>query len=295
LISSSGATSARFALPCFFLISSARLRLVRSPIATSFVDAADGEDGAVVDGAVDEDRDVGRAPADVGDEHAELLLGIGQRRLRRGERADDELVDLDVCAGDALREVLDARRCAGHDVGLDLEAHGAHAERVLDPLLAVDDVAARQDMQHLAVRGHAHRLGRVGCAGDVLSANLALVARDRHHAAAVLAADVAAADGDEGRADLVAGEAFGLLDARGDRVNGLVDVRDHALLHPDRLGDAVADDVHVTGAAHLTDERRHLGRAGVDADEDRFPVQVASVIGRASAEPSFEPTGSGAE
>ena len=62
------------------------------------VDAADRQHGGVIDRAVDEDRDVGRAAADVGHEHAELLLGIGQGRLGRGQRADDHLVDLDAGA-----------------------------------------------------------------------------------------------------------------------------------------------------------------------------------------------------
>ena len=41
-----------------------------------------------------------------------------------------------------------------------------------------------RDVQDLAVRGHLDRLGGLGCAGDVLAAHLALVARHGHHVSA---------------------------------------------------------------------------------------------------------------
>jgi len=101
---------------------------------------------------------------------------------------------------------------------------------------------------------------------------------------------VAAADRHEGGADLVAGEALGLLEAGGDRVHGLVDVRDHPLLHANRRGDPVADDVDVPTTADLADEGRHLGRPGVDADEDRLPVQATSRRSRRSSAARVRPS-----
>ena len=47
--------------------------------------------------------------------------------LGRGQRVDDELVDLDAGRGHALGQVLDRRRRRRDDVGLDLEPQGAHA------------------------------------------------------------------------------------------------------------------------------------------------------------------------
>ena len=63
-------------------------------------------------------------------------------------------------------------------MGLDLESHGAHPERVLDPLLAVDAEAATLDVQDLAVRRDGDRPGDLDRAVDVLAADLALVAGD---------------------------------------------------------------------------------------------------------------------
>ena len=44
--------------------------------------------------ALREDRDVGRAGADVDQAHAELALVVGQHRARRGDRGRQQLVDL---------------------------------------------------------------------------------------------------------------------------------------------------------------------------------------------------------
>ena len=63
------------------------------------------------------------------------------------------------------------------DVRLDLEPDRAHAERILDALLAVDDEAARQDVQHFPVGRDVDRPGDLRGALDVLAADLAPRAR----------------------------------------------------------------------------------------------------------------------
>ena len=102
------------------------------------VDAAERQDRGVERRAVEEERHVGRAGADVGDGHAQLALRLGEHRLARGERRDDQLVDAHAGLADALGQVLERGRAAVDDVRLDLEADGAHADGVLDALLAVD-------------------------------------------------------------------------------------------------------------------------------------------------------------
>ena len=147
---------------------------------------------------------------------------------------DDELVDLDAGRGDALGQVLDRGRRRRDDVGLDLEPQGAHPERVLDALLAVDGEAAPLDVEDVAVRRDRDRPGDLDRAVDVLAGDLAVVGRDRDLAARVEALDVLAADADEGPVDLPAGQALGALDGVGDRADGLVDVDDDALLEAGR-------------------------------------------------------------
>ena len=90
---------------------------------------------------------------------------------------DDQLVDLDAGRGDALGQVLDRGRGRRDDVRLDLEPQGAHPERVLDALLAVDREAAPLDVEHLAVGGDRDGAGDLDRAADVLAGDLAVVRR----------------------------------------------------------------------------------------------------------------------
>ena len=146
----------------------------------------------------------------------------------------------------------------------------AHPERVLDALLAVDDEPARQDVEDLAVRRDRDRPGHLGRPVDVLVGDLPIVAADGDRAPRVLALDVLPADADEGPVDLPAGEALGLLDRLGDRVDRLLDVDDDALLQAGRRDRALADDGQPAVPAHLADERGDLRRPDVDPDQDRF-------------------------
>ena len=103
---------ARSHVPWRIFSSSATWRLVLSPIATSLVTLLppigrtavwNGEPSANIARSI--------VPgADVGDRDAELLLGLGQDGLGRGERSGDELVDLHAGRGTHLDEVLDRGR-----------------------------------------------------------------------------------------------------------------------------------------------------------------------------------------
>ena len=234
------------------------------------VGATDRQDPGVERRAVLEQGEVDGARADVGDGHAELLLGLGQDRLGRGQRVRDQLVDLDTGRGDALGQVLDRGRGRGDDVGLDLQAQRAHPERILDALLAVDREAASLDVQDDPVRRDGDGPGDLDGTIDVLAGDLAMMGGHRDLAAGVEALDVLAADPDEGAVDLPARQPLGSLDRVGDRVDGLVDVDDDALLEAGGRDRPVAHDRQPAVAAHLADERADLARADVDADEDRF-------------------------
>ena len=188
----------------------------------------------------------------------------------RGERIGDQLVDLHAGRGDALGQVLDRRRGRRDDVRLDLEAQGAHPERVLDALLAVDREATPLDVEDLAVGRDRDRPGDLDRAVDVLAGDLAMMRGDGDLAGRVEALDVLAADADEGAVDLPAGQPLGPLDRVRDRADGLVDVDDDALLEAGRGDGPVAHDRQPAVATHLADERADLARADVDADEDRF-------------------------
>ena len=220
--------------------------------------------------AVLEQGEVDGPGADVGDGDAQLLLGLGEHGLGRGQRVRDQLVDLDPGGGHALGQVLDRGRGRRDDVRLDLETQGAHPERVLDAFLAVDGEAAALDVQDLAVGRDGHGSGDLDGPVDVLAGDLAVMRGDRDLAGRVDALDVLAADAHEGPVDLPAGQALGPLHGVRDRADGLVDVDDHTLLEAGRGDGAVAHDRQPAVAAHLADERADLARADIDADEDRF-------------------------
>ena len=63
---------------------------------------------------------------------------------------------------------------------LHLEAQGAHAQRILDPLLAVHGEAPALDVQDLAVGRDGHGARDLDGPGDVLAGDLAMMSRDRH-------------------------------------------------------------------------------------------------------------------
>ena len=178
----------------------------------------------------------------------------------------------------ALGQVLDRRRRRGDDVGLDLEPQRAHPERVLDPLLAVDREAAPLDVEDVAVVGDRDRARDLDRAADVLAGDLAVVRGDGDLARGVEALDVVAAHAHERAVDLPARQALGALDGVGDRADRLVDVDDDALLEARCRDRAVAHDRESPVAPDLADQRADLGRADVDADQDRFPFHCLSFL-----------------
>ena len=88
-----------------------------------------------------------------------------------------------------------------------------------------------------------HRLGGVDRAPHVLARDLAVLAGDRDHAAAVEALDVRARQRQVDRVDLDAGHQLGLVDRLLDRIDRRLEVDDDAAPDAARLGDAEADDV----------------------------------------------------
>ena len=101
----------------------------------------------------------------------------------------------------------------GHDVGLDLEPDRAHPERVLDALLAVDDVAAR---------GRTWRTSRFDGIETARATSVARLTSSRATSRPWPLTATAPREfwlstccpptPDEGAVDLVAGQALGLLD-----------------------------------------------------------------------------------
>ena len=174
---------------------------------------------------------------------------------------------VDAGAVHARDDVLRRALAAGDDVDVDLEARAGHADRRADAVLLVDDEVLRQHVEDLAAGRQRHRLGGVDRAPHVLARDLAVLAGDGDHAAAVEALDVRARQREVHRVDLDAGHQLGLLDRLLDRVDRRLEVDDDAAPDAARLGDAEPDDVEAVAVEHLADDGRHLRRADVEPDQ----------------------------
>src|SRR6266545_3916265 len=229
--------------------------------------AADRQHGHVPRRAVVVDDDVGRPGADLDEAHAELDLLRRQHALARREPGAHHVLDIEARAVHALDHVLDRRLGAGDDVGLDLQAVAGHADGVADPVLAVDGVGARDDVDDLAVRGDADRAARLDHALHVVLTDLVVGMRDGDDAGRVLAPEVGAAQGDDDRFDAVPrhplGRDRGGLDG-GDR---FVQVDDHAFAQAVRGNLSHPEDAHRSKrVVRFCDDHRDPARAEVKTD-----------------------------
>src|SRR5581483_2791803 len=190
--------------------------------------AADRQRRRVADRALCEDRDVRGARADVDQTDAELALVLHEDRLARGDRGRYQIVDLQPAAVHAFRDVLRRADRTAHDVHVRFEPHAAHADRVADVFLAVDDVFLRLFVEHALIGRDRDGAGGVEHVLDVLGGDFAVA--DRRGAMRVAALDVAARDAGVDRTDLAAGHEFGLFDRTLDRLHRRFDVDDDAAL-----------------------------------------------------------------
>ena len=215
-------------------------------------------------------RDVGGAAADVDQRDAQLLLVVGQDRFAGRELLDHGLGDVDAgpvhARHDVLRRVwLPVMMCT-----LTSSRAPVMPDRRADAVLFVDDEILREHVQDLAARRQRHRFRRVDGSPDVLARDLAVLARDGNHAAAVESLDVRSRQRQVDRVDLDTSHELGLLDRLLDRVDCRLEVHDDAAPDSPRLGHAESHDVDAVAVEHLADHGGHLRGADVEADQISF-------------------------
>ena len=111
---------------------------------------------------------------------------------------------------------------------LDFEPDSAHAQRVVDVFLAVDDEFLWQDVEDLLIVRNRNRLR---CFDDAIDVGLRdFLLLDRDHAARIQAANVTAGDTRIDLTDPAIGHQFRFLDHALDRRHRCLDVDDDALL-----------------------------------------------------------------
>src|SRR5579859_342134 len=118
--------------------------------------SADGQDPRVYQRAFDEDADVGGPSANVDQGDADLAFGLGEDRLAGGDRLQHQRINANPGALDAPHQVAHRRHRARNNRRGDLDAMSEHADRIFDPVLAVDHVVPGQHMHDLAVARHVY-------------------------------------------------------------------------------------------------------------------------------------------
>ncbi len=231
--------------------------------------AADRQHLGVPDVAVNKNRQVGGAAADIHHHNAHFLLGISQRHLSRSQRVEDVGLHLDAGRFHALGQVLHRGGGGGDDVGLHLQPEAVHAQRLADALLPVHDEAARDDVQHFAPVRDGDGLGRIQRPVDIVLLDAVAAAADAHHPAAVDRGHMRAGQADKGRADLKAGGALRLVHGAGDGAAGLLHIHHYALAHPLRRLQADAQNPQLAVLIQVRDQGADLGGADVNAYEER--------------------------
>src|SRR5690348_1589232 len=94
---------------------------------------------------------------------------------------------------------MDRGHRACDNVRLHLKAKTGHADRVFDPLLAINNIATRDHMDHFAVCRDGDGARNLDSATDIVLHNIAMAWRNRHKAPAILRLDMTAGDPYVGR------------------------------------------------------------------------------------------------
>ena len=225
----------------------------------------DRDAGGVLDRAIGEHRDIGGAGADVDQRDSELLFVLGQHRLAGRDLVQDQVVDLQAAAGDALGDVLHCAVGSGNQVHLHLEPHTRHPDRLADAIGGIDHEALGHDVQNPLVSRNGDRACRLQHTLDIGVVNLRIA--DRDSAVRVARADVGAGDAGEHRVNLAVGHQLGFLDRALDRGFGRLDVDHHAALQPAGGMRTEPDDLDPAVFLDLANDGHDLAGADIETDD----------------------------
>src|SRR6266567_7434884 len=112
---------------------------------------ADWKDGCVIDGAVNEDGDVGSSTANV-DEHNTLLAFLVLKDgLGACQRFHNKCIHLYADPFDTAGQILHRADGGSDNVRLDIESLAIHADGIADVVLAVHDIISRNYVENISV------------------------------------------------------------------------------------------------------------------------------------------------
>src|SRR5690242_7575299 len=229
--------------------------------------AAERQNRRVPHGAVAQQREIRGAAADVDHEHPELFLVGEEHRLCGGDGLEHDVVHGEPRTVYGADHVLHRADRGGDDVHLDFQTHAGHAEWIAHTVGVVDREGLWQHVQDLAVLRDVDGARGFDRAVDVDLTDLAILARDGDHPAAVHRSDVAAGHARVHGRDLDAGHLLGFADRLTDRLDGRIDVDDDPAAQPARRRRAHADDVDATARPRYRGDGADLRRADVQPDD----------------------------
>ena len=213
------------------------------------------------------DRDVGGSSAEVDEHHAQIHLVLVEDRLRRGQRLEHHLHDVEAGATAALDDVVHGGRRGRQDVRLDLHANSADPHGIPHLSLAVDDVLEGKRVDDSLVEGDVHRLRLLDHAPDVLLRDLPIT--HGHLAKALESTDVPARDAHVDGLHIHASHLLRHLHGLLDGVGGGLDVDHDALPEAIRAAGPDADHLHAL-LGHLADHGCDLRRPDVQSYDEGF-------------------------
>ncbi len=224
----------------------------------------------MANGAIGEDRDIGGATADVDQTDPQFLFIFGQHGHGGGQRLQHQIGDFQPAAAHALDDILCRRHRAGDDMHLHFQPHRAHAERIANVFLAVDNELLRDGMENLLVGRDVDRTRGFHHAVHIHLADFLVL--DGEHAMRVEALDVAARNAGVHLAYLAVRHQFGLFQRALDCVDRGLDIDYHAPPQTARRVRTHADDVQRAFGSYFGDDADNLGSADIEADDEVFGV-----------------------
>lgn len=233
---------------------------------------ADGEHRRMSDAAVQEDRQIGRASAEVDHRHPQFALLRAEDSLARRQRLEDDIHYIEARAVHAFDDVLRRGDGPGDDMHIHFQAVTRHAQGFADPFLVVDHKLARQDVQDAAfVRDHRQGSGALDGPADVVPRHFLFL--QRHHAFQVLAGDVAAGNASVDRIDLHRRHQLRLLDRLLNGLDRTLDIDHDAFAQSPRWAGADADDIEGPFIRHFGNDRANLRRPDIQSHQNMIPLR----------------------
>ncbi len=221
----------------------------------------------MLDGSVNKNGNVGRTATDVHQRHSDLLFLRRYHRLRGSQLLENDVGDIESRTVAGFDDVLGAGNGAGHDVHPGFQSDAAHAQRLTDAVLVVDDELLGKDMDDLAVHGYGDGFRRIDHPAHVVRGNLAVL--DGDHALGVEPLDMSARDPRVHRLYFAAGHQLGLFDSLLDGRDSSFDVDHDPFAQAAGRAGPDTDDVHSV-FGHVADDGADLRGADIETHDQIF-------------------------